>query len=259
MNQESNANWDRERLQAPHSVTDKKQRVQRMFSQVARTYDRVNHVISFNMDRRWRRLAVREADVQPGQRVLDLCCGTGDMALTFARRQPGLAGITGVDFVAEMLEQAKEKSRRWQQQAQCNGLVFDWVCADAENVPLEDAGYDRASCVFGIRNLQDPQRGLAEMYRLLKPGGRVVILEFDLPRNPVLRWGYQAYFRHVLPLIGTLLSRDRGGAYRYLPESVAQFNTFERVTEWLGVVGFERIRRISLNFGTVLLFLADKP
>ena len=259
MNQELNHRWDSRNLENPHQLQDKKQRVQTMFSNVASTYDKVNHVISLNQDHGWRKKAVQLADVQPNHQIVDLCCGTGDMAFAFARREPGLAEVVGVDFVEEMLKIARQKSTRFLDQAGHNGMAFDWVCSDAENVPLIDDRFDRASCVFGIRNLQTPLKGIQEMFRLLRSGGRAVILEFDVPENRLLNWGYQLYFRHVLPAIGTLISRDKTGAYRYLPQSVRSFHTRIQIPKWLTEAGFVNVHMKKLNFGTVLLFLADKP
>ena len=262
MNQVSNPNWDRERLRDPHGQADKKVRVQRMFAQVAGTYDKVNHIISFNCDRRWRRVAVRAAGTGSplgvGASVVDVCCGTGDMALTFARLQPALEKITGVDFVEGMLSIAQQKSDAYREQCD-EGPAFEWICGDAESIALPDESYDYASCVFGVRNLQRPQTGISEMARLLKPGGRLIILEFDLPKNPLLRWSTNVYFRWGLPLIGGLFSRDRDNAYRYLPESVASFETAQRVPEWMEQAGLQNLQTRRLNLGTVVLFTADKP
>ena len=259
MKQEPNQRWDRENLENPHQLEDKKQRVQAMFSNVASTYDKVNHVISLNRDHSWRRRAVQLANTQSGHEIVDVCCGTGDMALAFARCQPGLKQIVGVDFVEEMLVIARQKGADFLDPVGHNGLRFDWVCSDAEDIPLEDNRFDRASCVFGIRNLQHPLKGIQEMHRMLNSGGRAVILEFDVPENPLLNWGYQLYFRHVLPTLGTLISRDKTGAYHYLPQSVRSFNTREQLPNWLHEAGFVNIQTKKLNLGTVLLFLADKP
>jgi len=188
---------------------------------------------------------------------LDVCCGSGDMALTFAAQEPELAGITGVDFVESMLEIARTKGKDFH--AKHGGPEIVWHCCDAENISiLEDEKYDRVSCVFGVRNLQTPQLGLNEMYRLLKPGGQVLILEFDLPQQPILRWLYQSYFRFALPLIGSLLSRDKTRAYHYLPESVCHFHTREIVGKGLAEAGFSDVTVTDISFGTVLAFIGHK-
>jgi demethylmenaquinone methyltransferase/2-methoxy-6-polyprenyl-1,4-benzoquinol methylase len=257
INQEANSRWDRNKLRNPHEIADKKQRVQSMFRQVSRSYDLVNHVLSLNMDRGWRRKAVRLARIEAGQHILDVCCGSGDMALAFAAEEPNLREITGVDFVESMLEIARRKGRDFH--AKHGGPEIEWHCCDAENISiLPDAQYDRVSCVFGVRNLQTPQSGLNEMYRLLKPGGQAIILEFDLPRQPVIRWLYQSYFRLVLPVVGSLLSQDRTGAYHYLPESVCQFHTREQLEKGLSQAGFSDVSITDISFGTVLAFVASK-
>jgi len=259
INQEANSRWDRNKLRDPHQIADKKQRVQTMFTQVSRSYDLVNHVLSLNMDRGWRRKAVGLAQIEPGQKILDVCCGSGDMALAFAAAEPKLQEITGVDFVEPMLEIARRKGQDFLANGGSGGPEFQWLCCDAENISiLPDEHYDRVSCVFGVRNLQTPQSGLNEMYRLLKPGGKVIILEFDLPRQPVIRWLYQSYFRLVLPVIGSLLSRDRTGAYHYLPESVCRFHTREHLEKGLSQAGFSDVSITDISFGTVLVFVACK-
>lgn len=262
MKQEMNSNWDRQRLKNPHQVGDKKSRVQTMFSRVAGSYDLVNRVVSLNLDRRWRRKAVRLAQIEPGHSVLDICCGTGDMALTFAAAQPRLKQITGVDFVEPMLEIARQKEKQYFERfadEERNGLTFQWLCCDAENISLlDDAQYDRVSCVFGVRNLQAPQCGLNEMCRLLKPGGVAIILEFDLPPNILLRSIYQMYFQFILPALGSLISRDRSGAYRYLPKSVHHFKARDTLSRGLAQAGFIDVDVVDLSFGTVLAFVAVK-
>jgi len=258
MNQAHNERWDKDTLQGAHCREDKKARVQKMFSEIASRYDLLNHTLSANQDHRWRRIGVKHADIQSGMRVVDICCGTGDMAFEFAKAEPNLKKITGVDFVENMLTIAQKKGEDFQEK---HGKQIDlsWVCSDAENIEmLSDATFDRASCVFGMRNLQTLNNGLSEMYRLLKPGGRGIILEFDLPRNILLNWGYQLYFRYILPLIGKIISQDKTGAYKYLPESVCQFDARKLIPEGLKSAGFRTVNIKELNFGSVLIFIAEK-
>ena len=262
MNQETNSSWRRDDLKDPHRAGDKRRRVRAMFSGIAGSYDLLNHLLSLNLDRRWRRRAVQLARVGPGQSVLDLCCGTGDLALEFARSHPDLAEIIGVDFAPPMLEIAAQKSEklsRRQRHDRCNNIVFKWLCQDVEHLDLGADRFDCVSCAFGVRNLQDLPTGLKNIFHLLKPGGRVVILEFALPRNRLLGWGYACYFRLVLPVIGSIIAADRNGAYHYLPASVATFDAAVQIDSLLRKFGFTDIRIERLSAGAVLAFVALKP
>ena len=154
MNQELNQRWDSRNLENPHQLQDKKQRVQAMFSNVASTYDKVNHVISLNRDHHWRRQAAKLSNVQPDHQIVDVCCGTGDMAFAFARYEPGLNEIVGVDFVENMLTIAKQKSSDFLKRAPKNGPTFDWICSDAENIPLESNVYYFEYKIYGILGLK---------------------------------------------------------------------------------------------------------
>ena len=261
MNQAANYPWDRKTLKNPHLHKDKNRRIHAMFSSVSQTYDLLNHLLSLNMDRHWRTRAVDLSRISPGQSVLDVCCGTGDMALAYAQREPRLKKIVGVDFVEPMLEIARRKCRRFQDKSPTDRdhpLSWRWICADAQKIPLEPQQFDHISCAFGIRNLQDLQQGLNEMYRLLKSPGRVVILEFAMPKNPLIRWGYQCYFKLVLPVVGTFISQDKSGAYEYLPRSVDQFDCQNIMTKALAQANFSRVHIETLSFGSVLLFVAEK-
>ena len=261
MNQAANYPWNRETLKNPHLLQDKNRRVHAMFSSVSRTYDLLNHLLSLNMDRHWRKRAVELSAVSAGQSLLDVCCGTGDMALAYAQREPNLKKIVGVDFVEPMLEIARRKALRFQGNSPTDSdhpLFYQWICADAQKIPLESKQFDHISCAFGIRNLQSTQQGLNEMYRLLKSPGRAVILEFAMPANPIIRWGYQCYFRLILPAVATFISQDKTGAYHYLPRSVDQFNCQIIMTKALKQAKFSTVRTEALSFGSVLIFIADK-
>ncbi|MCF7957415.1 MAG: bifunctional demethylmenaquinone methyltransferase/2-methoxy-6-polyprenyl-1,4-benzoquinol methylase UbiE [Phycisphaerae bacterium] len=257
MRQEDN-NWSRKDLINPHQLTDKHHRVQAMFAQIAGTYDILNHLLSFNMDKRWRRRAVELVNIRPGQRVLDICCGTGDLALEFFRQEPQLESIVGLDFVKEMCQLAQGKSDLIMANNRHKCFEIKWLCGDAQKLPFHDSQFDHVSCAFGIRNLQEPLQGISEAYRVLKPGGRIVILEFSMPENIMMRWGYEVYFRLFLPLIGSLIANDKSCAYKYLPDSVRSFQTAGLLGRILSEVGFEKITIEKLNFGTVLAFVAQK-
>jgi demethylmenaquinone methyltransferase/2-methoxy-6-polyprenyl-1,4-benzoquinol methylase len=212
------------------------------------------------MDNRWRRKAVRMVQLQPQQRLLDLCCGTGDFIFEFARQSPFDISLIGLDFVEPMLAQARHKQQIQSDSSHDlhNIRNIKWLCGDAEHAPLATSQFDYVSCAFGIRNLQDPAAALAEAYRLLKPSGQLIILEFDMPRKRPFRWCYQIYFRLVLPMIASIITGDRSGAYRYLSSSVQSFGTTRLLQKVLKGTGFQRIRMERFCFGAVVAFLARK-
>ncbi len=258
MTKQADNRWSKKDLDNPHQLTDKHDRVKAMFSQIAGTYDLLNHLLSFNMDKQWRRKAIKLLKIAPGERVLDICCGTGDVALEFLRQEPKLQSITGLDFVKEMCELAQQKSDKIAAKNKHNTCNINWLCGDAQHLPFDDSQFNYASCAFGIRNVQDPAKGLSEAFRVLKPGGKIVILEFSMPENFIIKWGYQAYFRFILPLLGSLIARDKTSAYKYLPDSVRSFKTADLLSTILADVGFEQIKIEKLSFGTVLAFVAQK-
>jgi len=257
MIQEKKERWNHSNLQDPHVIPDKHQRVYAMFDSISGSYDLLNHVLSLNLDRLWRRKAVEMAQVGPGESVLDICCGTGDLALAFVRNHHDLGEVIGLDFVESMLEIAIQKSKQ-QANDRCNCVVPKWLCGDAQKLDFNDNRFDCVSCAFGIRNLQDVSAGLFECFRVLKPGGRLVILEFAQPNHPVLSWLYACYFRLVLPLAGSIISNDRNGAYRYLPESVRSFRTAEKLENMVQDAGFSAIHAERLSCGAVWALVARK-
>ncbi|MEO8637119.1 MAG: class I SAM-dependent methyltransferase [Gemmatimonadales bacterium] len=211
---------------------EKRSYVRAMFTQIAPRYDLLNHVLSLNLDRRWRRQAVAELGWEraPAGRYLDLCSGTLDLAATLGSR-PGFAGqVVGADFVLPMLGLGRDKSPR-----------VHPVNADALDLPFPDASFAGATVGFGVRNLADLDRGLVEAARVIVPGGRFVILEFTTPSWQPMRGAYFLYFRHVLPLIGRLVSRH-SDAYSYLPESVLNFPEPARLAERMEAGGFADVR-----------------
>jgi demethylmenaquinone methyltransferase/2-methoxy-6-polyprenyl-1,4-benzoquinol methylase len=238
--------WDRQRLEDPHGQPDKAARVRAMFDGIAPAYERVNHVLSFWRDTRWRRRAVKLARTTTADRVLDLACGTGDFARAFLEASP--RGIVGCDFSARMLDLA----------ARHDTAAIRWCRADATSLPFADGSFSLAGCAFGVRNLQDTLAGLHEVHRVLAPGGRAVILEFSVPRSRVPRRLYLCYFHHIFPWLATLISGDRTGAYRYLPKSVSSFADAEAMTEALRSAGFARVERWEQTIGIVTVFVAWK-
>lgn len=223
----------------------KREYVRRIFSEIAPRYDLLNHVLSLNVDRRWRRRALDllATDRRPRGRYLDLCAGTLDVAAALARR-PGFEGLViGADFAEPMLRGGAGKAPR---------TVVAPVAADALELPFRDDALDGAIVAFGIRNVADLDRGLAEVRRVLAPGARFVILEFSTPPLAPVRWGYRLYFHRVLPLVGRIVS-GHPTAYAYLPESVAHFPTGDLLAERLRRAGFAEVRWRPLTLGIAAL------
>ncbi|HVP13019.1 MAG TPA: bifunctional demethylmenaquinone methyltransferase/2-methoxy-6-polyprenyl-1,4-benzoquinol methylase UbiE [Phycisphaerae bacterium] len=238
--------WDQRQLADPHGQPDKAVRVRAMFDGIAPTYERVNHILSAWCDTRWRRRAVRLAKAAADDRVLDLACGTGDFARAFAEARPQT--VVGCDFSTPMLRLAAGR----------DGAAIRWCQADAVALPFADGSFSLVSCAFGVRNFQDMPAGFREIHRLLAPGGRAVILEFSVPRSRFLGRLYLSYFHHVFPWLATLISRDRTGAYRYLPKSVSSFANAEALIESLQTAGFARVEHWELTIGIVTVFVAWK-
>ena len=211
--------------------------VRSMFDRISPVYDAMNRTMTMGLDQRWRRTTVA-AVVQPGDRVLDACCGTGDLAV--AALQAG-ATVTGLDFSERMLERARRKSDE-----------IDWVQGDAEKLPFEDASFDAATVGFGVRNLADLERGLAELRRVLRPGGRVAILEITKPSG-LLAPFYRLWFDGFVPLLGKVL--PGGSAYTYLPASVRRFPGPDQLAGLLRGAGFEDVRWRTFAGGIVALHI----
>jgi len=226
-----------------------------MFDAIARRYDALNHLLSAGLDRRWRRRAVAALALTGRERVLDLCTGTGDLAIA-AVTGPGATqarDVIGVDFAGEMLRLAHRKIRD-------AGLAdrIRVVRGDATAIPLPDGSVDVAMVAFGIRNVADPERACAELRRVLRAGGRLAVLEFGAPRIPGIRTLYLAYFKYLLPLVGRTFSRHRD-AYSYLPASVIDFPVGAAFAAVLERMGFAAVRIQALSLGIVYLYVADRP
>jgi len=213
--------------------------VRRMFDRIAPVYDAMNHTMTVGLDRRWRRLTA-EAIVRPGDAVLDACCGTGDLAVAGAR-----AGgrVTGLDFSEPMLERARRKAPE-----------LEWIRGDLLELPFGDASFDAATVGFGVRNVDDLRRALSELRRVLRPGGRLGILEITRPRGPLALF-YRLWFDGVVPLLGKLL--PGGSAYTYLPASVRRFPGPAELTEMIEAAGFRDVRVRLFAGGIVALHTAD--
>jgi demethylmenaquinone methyltransferase/2-methoxy-6-polyprenyl-1,4-benzoquinol methylase len=217
--------------------------IQNMFARIASRYDFLNHFLTAQQDKRWRRKAVALSEVQNHERVLDLCAGTGDLTLEFFKKTSRLCGM---DFCRPMLLKAREKGPR-----------IPFLAADALALPVKDASFDVVSVAFGIRNVVDLDRSLEEMLRVLKPGGRLVILELTLPPGKVFSRVFQFYFHRLVPRLARLFSEE--SAYRYLPESVARFPDAPELSKRMKARGFEKLSFEYLSFGVVALHRGYRP
>lgn len=235
-------------------VVDKSNpRVQRMFAEIAGKYDRMNHLLSFNTDRWWRRRTVRLVPPRGEAPILDVCTGTGDLAFAYYRAGRGVSRVVGVDFCREMLDIAEQKKRRLNV---AEGVTF--FEADAQNLPFEENHFQIVSVAFGLRNVADTDQGLREMVRVCQPGGRVAVLEFTMPRRQPIRGLYAWYFRHVLPRIGQWLARNEQSAYCYLPESVGDFPQYEALVDRMKSAGLREAKFYPLTFGIATLYVGTK-
>jgi demethylmenaquinone methyltransferase/2-methoxy-6-polyprenyl-1,4-benzoquinol methylase len=223
--------------------------IRTMFGAIASRYDRANDVLSGGIHRRWRRRAVKRSEARPGQDVLDCATGTGDLAIAF-RRALGPGGrVVGTDFVPQMIELAREKGRDLD-------IAFD--VADVMALPFDDASFDIASIAFGIRNVSDPRLAIRELARVLRPGGRVIILEFGQPPNRAFRALYDFYSARVLPRLGGLVTGDRA-AYEYLERSASRFPCGEEFAQMMRESGgFASVDYEALTFGIAYLYRGEK-
>jgi demethylmenaquinone methyltransferase/2-methoxy-6-polyprenyl-1,4-benzoquinol methylase len=226
-------------------------RIAGMFDAIAPRYDLLNHVLSAGLDTRWRNIAVDALALQPGSVVLDVCTGTGDLAIATARRVPR-SSIVGVDFAGEMLRLGLMKVRRI-------GLAdrIHLARGDAARLPIGNGSVDAATIAFGIRNVAEPERALAEIARVMRPSGRLAILEFGQPAIPGIRTMYSWYFRYLLPAVGRLVSRHTS-AYSYLPASVGTFPPPAEFARTIERHGFSHVSAVSLSFGIVYLYVAER-
>ncbi len=221
--------------------------VRQMFASIAGRYDTANEVLSLGIHRAWRRAAVRLSQVQPGQRVLDCATGTGDLALAFKRATGPSGEVIGTDFCAEMLATAPAKAAR-------AGLEVKFQVADALALPFPDRGFEVASIAFGIRNVDDPLRCLRELARVVKPGGRVVVLEFGQPGGPFGAF-FRLYSRRVMPFLGGLVTGNRA-AYEYLPRTSAAFPAGPRFLALMEEAGvFSSSAAHPLTLGTAYVYV----
>src|SRR5262249_33705286 len=214
--------------------------------------DLLNHLLSLNVDKAWRKRVTRMVPVTTGP-LLDLCTGTGDLAFEYDRASNGRVRIVGIDFSAEMLTHAVAKSQR-----RGSHLRIGFVQADAQRLPFADGAFEAVTVAFGLRNVTDTDRGLAEMARVTRPGGRVAVLEFSRPRHWFFARAFRAYFRYLLPLVGQLFSRSGEKAYDYLPASVMEFPDGEALAERMQAAGLRDVTYTPFTFGIATLYVGTK-
>ncbi len=223
------------------------EKVKQMFADIADDYDRINTILSFGVHNAWRKKAVLESGAKPGDRVLDCATGTGDLAIEFKKTVGHEGYVLGTDFCKEMIEHAPAKADKEQ-------LVVEFEVADAMNLPYEDNSFDITSIAFGIRNVDDPLVSLQEMARVVRPGGRVVVLEFGQPKG-LMKKPYQVYSRHVMPALGGWISGNRE-AYKYLPETSAAFPAGENFLGLMDESGaFSESKAVSLTGGIAFVYI----
>ena len=230
----------------------KKEQVEQMFDNIAPTYDRLNHILSFNIDRIWRHRVMRIVRRMQPTRIMDVATGTGDLAIAMAKRCAE-AQILGVDLSEEMLAVARKKIAH-----EALSQRIEVCKGDAENLSMvASESIEVATVAFGVRNFENLRKGIEEIYRTLKSSGTLVVLEFSIPSNPIVRWVYAQYSHHLLPRVGELLSKDRK-AYDYLPDSVEEFPSPERFATLLREIGFRSVKLRSQSFGIAHIYIASK-
>lgn len=229
-----------------------KERIQEMFVSVAQKYDLANTLISFGRHYPWKRIAIKEIDLQPGGRAIDICAGTCDLAISQARIVGAEGKVTAVDFTPDMLAVGEYKVSK-----EGLGDIVECVVGDAHDLPVGDNEYDAATIATAVRHL-DVEKAFSEIYRVLKPGGKFAMLEFYQPPNPVFRKFYDVYSYHIMPKLGVLVTRDKTGVYEYLPDSIRLFFTPEEIIGIMEKVGFKNSRFIPLTFGIAGVHVGQK-
>ena len=229
----------------------KKEGIRRLFDNIASEYDKLNHILSLNIDKGWRKKGVREvADEDRPLKVLDVACGTGDFTIAIAQKLMPGSEVIGIDISEGMMAVGREKIAK----AGVNAVMS---VADCEDLPYEDSEFDRIAVGFGVRNFEHLELGLREMHRVLAPGGKLVILELSIPSNPVVRWCYKLYFLKILPAVGGFISGNRS-AYEYLPASVLRFPAPDKFVAMMKAAGFASVEHTSMTFGICRMYVGIK-
>lgn len=234
-----------------YRLTNKGERIREMFDSIAPRYDFLNRLLSLGIDRRWRTFAVQQIKYADCGKILDVATGTADVALQIAKTTPASVTIEGIDFSAQMIELGKEKVKSSPFPDRITLQV-----APCESIPFDDNTFDSATIAFGIRNVVDRRAGLEEMLRVLKPEGKIVILEFSNPKSALFKSLYNFYFLRILPAIGGLFSQF--SAYKYLPDSVLEFPSQEEFMKIMAKAGFNKIVHHDLTFGIATVYVGEK-
>lgn len=230
----------------------KKEKIRRLFNDISPEYDKLNHILSLNIDRLWRKRAVRRIVSRQLQSILDVACGTGDFSIAIAKEMAKGSHVTGLDLSEGMLEVMRAKVIK-----AGLGEKISLKVGDCEALPFYDESFDRVSVAFGVRNFENREQGLREMQRVLKKGGRLVILELSLPSNKFMSWLFNLYFFHIVPLIGGKVSGDTA-AYNYLPASVKAFPRKREFKATLSACGFRNVRHKALSLGICRMYIGEK-
>lgn len=229
----------------------KKEGIRKLFDNIAPDYDKLNHILSLNIDKGWRKKAVKQiVDTASPLQILDVACGTGDFTIEIATKAASGSKITGIDLSEGMMKIGREKIRK-------AGIEAELIQGDCEELPYGSNTFDRISVGFGVRNFEHLDIGLKEMNRVLKQGGKLVILELSVPSNPFIRWCYKLYFLKILPAIGGRVSGDRS-AYEYLPASVLNFPLPEKFIPMMRQAGFSDVIHKSLTLGICRMYIGIK-
>ena len=233
-----------------NSNSSKKEQVAKMFDNIAGNYDFLNHFLSMGIDIYWRKKLVKKLSIQSPKNILDVATGTGDLAIEMLKVTPDK--ITGVDISNGMLEIGRKKIKE-------KGLEekISLQEADSENLPFEDNYFDAVCVSFGVRNFENLEKGLSDMFRVLKPGGKLYILEFSQPNIFPFKQLYQFYFKYILPLLGKIISKDNS-AYNYLPESVSTFPYGKKLNRIIEKCGYNKAKNQSLTLGIASIYIAEK-
>lgn len=226
-----------------------KKHVGSLFDSIASTYDRFNHLLSLNIDKRWRRRAVRQ--LRPADHLLDVAVGTADLAIEVIRQNKA-SRVTGIDISTGMMDIGAQKIS---QAGMSQSITL--LEASALEMPFADNTFSAVTCAYGVRNFSNLDQGLAEMFRVMKPGGQLIILEFSYPQNVIIRWCYNLFFTHLMPLVGKVVSRN-SGAYLYFRQSVKNFIWGEAMAQRLAAAGFAQVSYRPMTLGITTLYMAQK-